>query len=99
MTTATRRETRRVDMAGGSSCEGCPRCSDPEAGFCRMPHPQYSGLHPVCKSCGALRAAREPRRRHFQTAAGPVAVFSPDETQQHIQAGRKTATKAKGQRL
>ena len=52
MTTATRRETRRVDMAGGSSCEGCPRCSDPEAGFCRMPHPQYSGLHPVCKSCG-----------------------------------------------
>jgi hypothetical protein len=39
-------------MAKGSNCDGCPRRQDPEAEFCRMPHPQHSGLHPVCKSCG-----------------------------------------------
>ena len=52
MTTVTERETRAVNMAGGGDCSGCPRCRDDGAGFYRMPHPQYNGLHPVCRTCG-----------------------------------------------
>jgi len=40
-------------------CEGCPRCQDSSAGFCKMfhfgTHPRYGKvdkLHPVCKRCG-----------------------------------------------
>lgn len=44
-------------------CEGCPRCKDSNAGFCKTVHVysagQWSngvrpstGLHPVCRRCG-----------------------------------------------
>ena len=53
-TTITRPETEYSQMAGGRSCEGCPRCQDAaNAGFCKQTHnPEYGNLHPVCRSCG-----------------------------------------------
>ena len=51
-TTLTRPETAQSQMAGGGNCEGCPRCQDATAGFCKQPHPRYGNLHPVCKTCG-----------------------------------------------
>ena len=55
-TTITRpgTETEYSQMAGGRSCEGCPRCQDAaNAGFCKQTHnPEYGNLHPVCRSCG-----------------------------------------------
>ena len=53
-TTLTRPETEYSQMAGGRSCEGCPRCKDAaNAGFCKQTHkPEYGNLHPVCRRCG-----------------------------------------------
>ena len=57
-TTITRPETEysqsQSGMAGGRSCEGCPRCKDAaNAGFCKQIHnPEYGNLHPVCRRCG-----------------------------------------------
>ena len=55
-TTITRpgTEAEYSQMAGGRSCEGCPRCKDAaNAGFCKQTHnPEYGNLHPVCRSCG-----------------------------------------------
>ena len=57
-TTLTRPETEysqsQSGMAGGRSCEGCPRCKDAaNAGFCKQIHkPEYGNLHPVCRRCG-----------------------------------------------
>ena len=51
-TTITRPETEHSQsqsgMAGGRSCEGCPRCKDAaNAGFCKQIHkPEYGNLHP-----------------------------------------------------
>lgn len=53
----------QVERSQGSRnrwCEGCPRCQDSNAGFCKAYHPgsllktalQYEGLHPVCRRCG-----------------------------------------------
>lgn len=39
-------------------CEGCPRCQDSNAGFCKQGHANLSyakrfwPLHPVCRRCG-----------------------------------------------
>ena len=44
--------TQTGSGSGYSSCDGCPRCQRPDAGFCSNPHPQFNNLHPVCKSCG-----------------------------------------------
>ena len=33
-------------------CEGCPRCTDPDAGFCKTQHERFGILHSVCKRCG-----------------------------------------------
>lgn len=46
-----------VDISEGYSareryCDGCPRCTDDESVFCRDPHLEFNGLHPVCKKCG-----------------------------------------------
>ncbi len=54
VTTLTRPETQTGAGSGSGyrSCDGCPRCQNPNAGFCSNPHPQFNGLHPVCKVCG-----------------------------------------------
>ena len=53
MTTATPDTERQVShFAGGGECDGCPRCKDSEAGFCKQRHPKWSNLHPVCRTCG-----------------------------------------------
>ena len=52
-TTLTRPETEYSQMAGGRSCDGCPRCQEANAGFCKQIHnPEYGNLHPVCRGCG-----------------------------------------------
>ena len=50
--TAPRTSPAVFPSAGGGRCDGCPRCSDADSGFCKQPHPQYRGLHPVCMTCG-----------------------------------------------
>ena len=59
MVTNTDRETQRSQGTGGRYCEGCPRCQDDSAGFCKQSHPQFNNLHPVCRKCGhcALRGS------------------------------------------
>jgi len=52
MVTVTDRETERSQRVGGRYCEGCPRCADDDAGFCKQSHPQHNNLHPVCRKCG-----------------------------------------------
>ena len=52
MVTVTDRETQRSQGTGGRYCEGCPRCTDEGAGFCKQSHPQHNNLHPVCRKCG-----------------------------------------------
>ena len=52
VTTLTRPEVQTGSGSGYRSCDGCPRCQKPDAGFCSNPHPQFNNLHPVCKSCG-----------------------------------------------
>ena len=43
-TTLTRPETEYSQMAGGRSCEGCPRCKDAaNAGFCKQIHNPSTG--------------------------------------------------------
>ena len=37
---------------GNRECPGCPRCRDPEAPLCNIPHPKFQNQHPVCKFCG-----------------------------------------------
>ena len=52
-TTLERTSTEQASgVAGGGYCDGCPRCRDPKASWCQQPHPEYNGLHPVCKVCG-----------------------------------------------
>ncbi len=45
-------------VIGYRRCEGCPRCQDPDAGFCKASHPEvwaagwrYKDHHPVCRKC------------------------------------------------
>ena len=49
-------ETKETDLQLASNkgrfCEGCPRCTDESAGFCKQAHPKYNNLHPVCRVCG-----------------------------------------------
>ena len=52
VTTLTRPEVQTGSGSGYRYCEGCPRCQKPNAPFCSTPHPQFNGLHPVCKVCG-----------------------------------------------
>jgi len=52
MVTVTDKQTERSQGTGGRFCEGCPRCRDDDAGFCKQQHLQYNGLHPVCRVCG-----------------------------------------------
>ena len=61
MTTLAEPEVRRYQGTGNRYCEGCPRCRDADAGFCRQGHPQYNNLHPVCRRCGhcVLRGRHE----------------------------------------
>ena len=40
-----------VGLGVGRYCDGCPRCKDSDAGFCKTQH-QFGILHPVCKVCG-----------------------------------------------
>ncbi len=50
----------QVERSQGTSyrwCEGCPRCTNPDVGFCKSLHSNllrtgYKGLHPVCRRCG-----------------------------------------------
>ena len=54
----TREETSVGDSISGRYCDGCPRCTDADAGFCKQVHmnrnhpPFTQGLHPVCRRCG-----------------------------------------------
>ena len=64
-TTIERPITEPCDVVGSGyrRCEGCPRCQDSDAGFCKV---QHSGVyqsqtyqqvipyvgHPICKKCG-----------------------------------------------
>jgi len=59
MVTVTDKDTQLFQGTGGRFCEGCPRCTDESAGFCKQSHPQYNNLHPVCRVCGhcALRGS------------------------------------------
>ena len=52
MTTVTDRETSRSQDTSGRYCDGCPRCTESDAGFCKQGHPRFNNLHPVCKACG-----------------------------------------------
>ena len=56
MVTILERETQESVGHGGRYCDGCPRCTDSEASFCKQQHPVHSGnsqgLHPVCRRCG-----------------------------------------------
>ena len=56
MTTVLERQPQTVVQPGHGNrqgrCDGCPRCDDPNAGFCRIPHVKYQNRHPVCKVCG-----------------------------------------------
>ena len=63
-TTLTRPETEFSQMAGGRSCEGCPRWQDAaNAGFCKQIHkPEYGNLHPVCRRCGHCVLRGQPTR-------------------------------------
>lgn len=50
-------QTSTVVGSGYRRCEGCPRCQDPDAGFCKQYHVDINnggryGLHPVCRKCG-----------------------------------------------
>ena len=63
-TTFTRPETQYSQMAGGRSCEGCPRCKDAaNAGFCkqihktrvREPPPGMPTMRPLCPPGPAQR--------------------------------------------
>lgn len=51
----TTQERTNVQTGSGSGyrrCEGCPRCRDSSVATCPTPHPEFNGLHPVCKVCG-----------------------------------------------
>jgi len=53
MTTATLvTERQTTDYISERRCEGCPRCQDPNAGFCKLSHPKWKNLHPICRRCG-----------------------------------------------
>lgn len=52
VTTLTRPEVQTGSGSGYRYCDGCPRCQKPNAPLCSTPHPQFNGLHPVCKVCG-----------------------------------------------
>jgi len=52
MVTLTDKETEQSQSTGGRYCEGCPRCKDSSAGFCKQGHIQHNNLHPVCRRCG-----------------------------------------------
>ena len=45
------RQTETEVGAGFGRCAGCPRCEHPSVPLCSSRHPQFSGLHPVCKVC------------------------------------------------
>ena len=51
-----REETSVGDSTSGRYCDGCPRCTDANAGFCKTKHRFVTnnnmGLHPVCRRCG-----------------------------------------------
>ena len=64
-------ETEYSQMAGGRSCEGCPRCQDAaNAGFCKQTHnpgvreppPGMPQLRPLCPPGPA-------QRRHIRPGA------------------------------
>ena len=52
MTTQIIERTSTDKTTKGRYCEGCPRCTDADAGFCPTNHVAYNRLHPVCKRCG-----------------------------------------------
>ncbi len=53
MTTAVAEpEVEKSQGTGYRWCEGCPRCQDSNAGFCKSRHSSSGGLHPVCRRCG-----------------------------------------------
>ena len=52
VTTQERTEVRTGSGSGHRNCDGCPRCRDSSAATCANPHPEFNGLHPVCKVCG-----------------------------------------------
>ena len=45
-------KTQTGSGSGYQQCDGCPRCQDPNSGFCTTPHPKFQNRHPVCKACG-----------------------------------------------
>ncbi len=51
MVTELKPRTEQGQGTGYRRCDGCPRCQDQDAAWCSQPHPQYNGLHPVCKRC------------------------------------------------
>ena len=52
MTTVLDPRTKTGQDTGHRSCDGCPRCDEPSAPLCTIPHPKYANRHPVCKVCG-----------------------------------------------
>ena len=52
MTTVLEPRTQTGQGTGHRSCDGCPRCENPDSSMCTIPHPKYQNRHPVCKVCG-----------------------------------------------
>ena len=52
MVTELERETQESVGHSDRYCDGCPRCKDSDAPFCRQQHLRWQGLHPVCRRCG-----------------------------------------------
>ena len=51
MVTMTKPQTQTGRGAGNQECPRCPRCQDPQAPLCNIPHPKFQHTHPVCKFC------------------------------------------------
>lgn len=58
-----RQTETKAAAAGFGRYDVCPRCENPSAPHCFNRHPQFSGLHPVCKVCGHCARRGEPGRR------------------------------------
>ena len=81
-TTLTRPETEYSQTTGGRSCDGCPRCQDANAGFCKQIHnPEYGEPPPGMPQLRPLCPPGPAQRRHIRPRAGSTPGLNSDEPQ------------------
>ena len=50
MVTVLEPRTQAGSGTGHRRCDGFPRCENPDAPMCNIPHPKFANRHPVCNA-------------------------------------------------